>query len=202
MRNNPATPLGQTTGPNVPLPGTQLEYGYRTAAGMGVTPGRLNMAAIVGTGLSGIVHLTFFRACKTMPANRFDMANTVAAGATPTLIKGALFAVDPLYNLTQIAVSANDTTLLNGTNAKYGKVFSTPVNLNYNSLYAFGFIWISAAAVPSILGYVAINGVTQHQYSSDPRVCATMIGAQTDMPVAITVAQLNAANQFLWAELS
>jgi hypothetical protein len=182
--------------------GAQSEFGYKTTAGMGTIASRLGHGSVATTGMSGTVALNFFRACRTQAATRWDMATcTTPFGATPTLIRGGLYAVDSALNLSQIAASANDTTLGTVANTKFGKAFSTPAEVYFGLWYAYAFLWISAAAAPTLLGPSGAAGSTHVAMDTDPRVCGVFAG-QSDLPAAITAAQVAASNTLFWAELS
>lgn len=182
--------------------GAQCEYGYRTNVGMGTVSERLGWGSVALTGQSGIVFFNFFRAPRSQPVTRWDMACAAAAAATPTLVRGGLYSVDASYNLTQLAASPNDTTLFNTANAKTGKAFSTAYPATFGTWYAFAFLLTSATTMPTVLGMPSAGGVTHFAQDTDPRTTAVMIGAQTDLPATVTPGQLNATNLCLWAELS
>jgi hypothetical protein len=182
--------------------GTQNEYGYRTTGGMGALGSRTGMGSVAATGMSGTVALTFFRACRTQVLSRWDMATcSTPFGATPTLIRGGLYTLDSLSNLTLAASSANDTTLGTVANTKFGKAFSTALEVYFGLWYAYAFLWVSAAAAPTLLGPASAAGSTHVALDTDPRVNGVFAG-QSDLPAAITVAQVAAANTMFWAELS
>jgi hypothetical protein len=182
--------------------GAQNEYAYRTTIGMGALSIRTGIGSVATTGLSGSVLLTFFRACRTQQLNRWDMAtaSTVFA-ATPTLIRGGLYAVDSANNLSLAASSPNDTTLGTVANTKFGKAFTTPLEVYFGLWYAYAFLFVTAATAPTLLGPASAAGSTHVALDSDPRVNGTFAG-QTDLPAAITSAQVAASNIMLWAELS
>lgn len=189
------------TGPAGPHDGTQNEYGYNTTAGCGILGQRYGLAAVATTSLSGAVNLMYFKAPSSKTVSRWDMANTVAAGATPTLIRGGLYSVDGSGNLTLVASSPNDTTLLAGTNAKFGKAFSAPIAMTAGQQYAFGFLFITAAAVPTMLGFAGATGVTHWPYDGPPKLTGTVTG-QSDLPASISSGSAAAANLCFWGELS
>lgn len=188
--------------PRTPHAYGAVEYGYRTKAGMGTVPTRVGWGSLALTSQSGTVWINFFRAPRTQALTRWDVAVATAAGATPSLIRGGLYLVDDNDNLTQLAASVNDTSLLSTAGVKGGKAFTTSPVAYFGLRYAFAWLWISAASAPTVLGQVNAGGVTHFAMDSDPRVTAVMIGAQTDLPASITAAQLNSTNLITWSELS
>lgn len=186
----------------LPVPyGDQEEYGYRTTAGMGVISSRTSLGS---TGLlaSGTLYLSFFRACKPATLSRWDAATTTQGfAATPTLIRGGLYIVDSLGNLTLAAASANDTTIGTAGSTKFGKVFTAPVAVEFGRLYAWGFLVVSGATMATLLGPTVAFGSQNVAMLSDPRVNG-ILSAQADLPASIAFASVAASNQLLWAELS
>lgn len=181
--------------------GIQNEYGYLTTAGCGVIATRIGLQGVSATGLSGSLILMYFKAPKTFTSSSWKMANGTAAGATPTLIRGGLYTVDLSGNLTLVASSANDTTLLNGTNVAYTKSFSTPYGLTQGLQYAFGFLFISAATAPTILMPALANAVTHFAYDTAPRVSG-VVSSQSDLPSSVSAGSVSSLNVIMWAELS
>lgn len=182
--------------------GTQNEYGYRTTAGMGTLGARTGLGTLAATGLSGTLSLNFFRACRTQQINRWDMATvSTAFGATPTLVRGGLFTVDSAGNLTLAAASPNDTSLGVVANTKFGKAFTTPAEVYFGLIYAFGFLFVTGAAVPGLLGVLGAAGSSHVSMDSDPRVNG-VVAAQADLPASLTAGQIAASNTMFWSELS
>lgn len=187
------------TGPAGPHDGTQNDYGYNTAAGMGVVAARTGWSAVASPSLVGTLWFAFFTAGLAKTASRWDMANGVAAGAL-TLCRGGLYTVDGSNNLTLSAASPNDTTLLAGTNAKFGKAFSVPLALTAGQRYAFGFLFTGTVGSLTML-QLSPGAISHFSYDSAPRVSGSL-GGQADLPATVTAGSIVASNILLWGELS
>lgn len=186
---------------NLAVPhGAQEEFAYRTTAGMGTVCSRT--AQVLAAGLStGLLQLSYFRAPRSQVISRWDMCTaTTPFGATPTLIRGGLYAVDDTDNLVLIGASANDTTLGTVANTKFGKVLATPSEVHFGQRYAFGLLFVSAAAPPSLLG-ASLTASTNVALLSSPRVNGTVSG-QADLPATIAAGSVSASNALFWGELS
>lgn len=181
--------------------GADNEYGYRTTAGMGAIAARTCLGS-TGVLASGTLYLSFFRACKAATLSRWDAATTTQGfAATPTLIRGGLYTVDSLGNLTLAAASASDTTIGTAGSTKFGKVFATPLAVEFARWYAFGFLAVSGTTMATLLGPNVAFGSHNISMLSDPRVNGVVSG-QSDLPASITAGSVAASNQLLWAELS
>lgn len=187
----------------LPIPqGAQEEFGYRTTAGMGTVCSRTGFGQLAATGLSGIIQLSYFRAPRSQAITRWDMAVTAAAfGATPTLIRGGLYIVDDTDNLVLIGASANNTGIGTALNSKFGAALATPSEVHFGQRYAYGFLFVTAATAPTLLGVLGAAGSSNVSMLSSPRVNGWVTG-QADLPVTIAAASVAASNLLFWSELS
>lgn len=181
--------------------GDQNEFGYRTTAGMGAVAVRTGLGT-VGALASGTLYLSFFRACKPATLSRWDAAMTTTAFVTPSLVRGALYAVDSLGNLTLAASSPSDTTLGTTGNVKFGKAFTAPVAVEFARWYAWGFLVVTPAGnVGTMLGSTVLVATQNVAMLSDPRMNGIVSG-QADLPASVAFGSIAASNQLIWAELS
>lgn len=142
--------------------------------------------------VSGTVYLSYKRATKTITASNVTVVTTsTAAAATPTLVRIGIYSVnESTGDLTLVASTANDTTLLAAASTGYTKALSSSVSLTSGTLYAFGLLIVSAATMPTMSG----NSMrSSEMFLSTARLSATRTG-QTDLPSSISNANLVATN--------
>jgi hypothetical protein len=181
--------------------GAQAEFGYKITGGMGIVPTRHGHGTVTLTGTSGWMHLHYFRAPRTQLLSRWDLATVSQAyAATPTLIRGGLYTIDSLGNLTQAAASPNDTTLGAVGNTKFGKAFSTPLEVYFGLWYVFGFLAVTATTPANLLG-PALAGASNIAMNSDPRANGVVTGL-SDLPASVAFGSVAASNIALWGELT
>jgi hypothetical protein len=153
--------------------------GQQMASGETVLP-RFNIVS--GAPLtSQLLALSFWTAVKTETVNTI-ITNTgsTAAGATPTYCAMGVYSVDASGNLTLIGQCANDTTLFASTFTNYSRPVTAPFQKIQGQRYAFGLLVVSAAAMPSILGY---NGSTV-MAATPPRITGQQAG-QSVLPASV-----------------
>lgn len=150
---------------------------------------------------SGTLRLTYFTSRKTETVTQAKVytANT-AAGATPTLIRIGLYTEAGNGDLTLVASTPNDTSLLSGANAEYAKSFSASYGLVLGSRYAIGLIVVTAAAAPTVVGNTFGGIVNGAMPNRAPRLVSVFTG-QTDLPSSITNANQAATFNRLYAEI-
>lgn len=145
---------------------------------------------------SGAVSLSFFNAKKTETINTLTVSTgSVAAAATPTVIRFGVYNVDSNDNCTDLAANtANDLALLVATQTAYSKALAAPWNKVAGRRYAFAQIVVSAAATPIMCGSTIIsNNLTQAFAMQTPRRFARLNG-QSDLPASITAASMTQAS--------
>jgi hypothetical protein len=131
---------------------------------------------------------------------RVNVGGTAAASAT--LIRYGLYTADASNNLTLVARTASDTTLMGTTNATSSKAldatggYVTSYPLLRGARYAFAVLQV--AGTQAILRAAALNaGMTV----LDPRLCAVQTG-QSDLPTSVTSGSLGSTAGVVWGDLS
>jgi hypothetical protein len=127
------------------------------AAGFDVFPLHHATSATARTLTSGSLFATYF----TSPSSRtvtsgVTVASGTAAGATPTLVRFGLYAVDGSGNLTSLlAATVNDTALLAGANTVYTKAWASSYTLDRATRYAVAALVVTAQTAPTLCGVAA-----------------------------------------------
>jgi hypothetical protein len=124
------------------------------------------------------------------------IGGTTAAGATPTLCRMGIYSVAANGNLTLIASTPNDTTLFATAGARYTRSLSTPFMKQSGQRYAVGLLIVTAAALPTIVGYAGSSA----ELAESPRIVSYLAG-QGDLAATITDATLSQFNAPLYAAL-
>jgi hypothetical protein len=135
---------------------------------------------------SGTARFSYFTARKTEAITQLRViSGDTAAGATPTLCKLGVYLVNADATLTQLAVTANDTTLWAATNTAYTRTLLTTVNKVAGVRYAVGFLVVTTATAPNAMG--SENTPQTAEMTIAPRMCSLLTG-QTDLQASITPA--------------
>jgi hypothetical protein len=144
--------------------------------------------AVAGVGMtSQALRLTYFTAPRSKTITKLGMVTTsTAAAATPTLIRLGLYTVAGNGDLTLVASTANDTTLLSATNTRYDKALSASYALVAGQRYALGALVVTSATVPNLMG---VNLAVGTEAFLDPRMSAVVF-SQADLPASISNATL------------
>lgn len=150
---------------------------------------------------SQALRLTNFDCPRDMLVSTVNVAtDATAAGATPTLIRYGIYSVDPLQNITLIAATPNDTSMLAATTTGYPKALSTPVQLAAGQRYAMAFLIVTGAAAPSLRAPDPINiSVQDSAVSSWP---GAQLASQTDLPASVAVGSLSATGTCIYFYLT
>ncbi len=153
----------------------------------------------VSYGSSGNMLLTYRKATKTETITKLSMACGTAAGATPTLIKYAIYSVNETNgNLTLVASTASDTTVFSASNTGYELTLTTPWSKVAGTTYAYALLVISAQTLPTIVGYNhASSGAVNNILALSPRMTGVVPG-QTDVPASILGGNVSVSNRALW----
>lgn len=168
-------------------PATQPDaFNYTTGLGT-----HLDLDTVVGTvGLvSGRVQWSYFTASKTATVSnaRTFTTSAGAAGATPTLCRVGLYAVNAsTTDLTLVASTTNDTAMWAANGSTYSKTLSASVTLTAGVRYAVGVLVVTAATAPSLWGSSSLN-TAPNQHAVAPRRQA-QLSSQTDLPSSATEA--------------
>lgn len=140
---------------------------------------------------SGGVQLQYFTADKTETINTLTAyTGTVAAGATPTLVRYGVYSVAANGDLTLVASTPNDTTLLAATNTAYPKALSASLAKVAGTRYATAIIVVTAAALPTFHGQQLTATTVMNTLLRDSPPLVGRLTGQTDLPASITAASL------------
>lgn len=136
---------------------------------------------------SGSLRLSFFVAGRTEQVSQIKVrTGSTGAAATPTIVRLAVFQVDDATgDLTLVASTPNDLTLLVATDTAYTKALSAPFTKYKGTRYAVGVLVVTAFATPTVVG---TNSVPASEAFMAPHMCA--YSAQADIPSTITDASL------------
>lgn len=159
---------------------------------------------------SGAVHLSYFRARKTVTITKLaTLIGSVAAAATPTVARMGLYSVATNGDLTAVCETDNIATAgctevtsswVTNTNVRFGAnafaEYAAPLSgahlglptsftVHAGSMYAWAPIVVSAAAVPSFYG----NNTGSPAWARSPRISGLITG-QADIPATITAASV------------
>lgn len=146
-------------------------------------------ASTTTTTTSTYLRLGYFTApTATTVANALIATGTTAAGATPTVVRIGLYTVAANGDLTLVASTPNDTTLLAATNTLYTKALSSSYLLMAGQRYALGWLIVTAAATPTVLGTFPASSSSALAALS-PRLCGLVTG-QTDLPASVLAASV------------
>jgi hypothetical protein len=175
----PLYPLATVTGLEDPTGGG--EYILSRSAG-----NLTNIAA----GSSQSMVIIYFTARRTETITQIRVTTgATAAAATPTLCRFGVWTAGTDGALTtQVAATANDTTLFAAAATSYPKSFSSSFVKSAGTRYGVGILIVTGAAMPTFVGLQATNGVDT---LLAPVIAATRTG-QADLPASVTAGQLTA----------
>jgi hypothetical protein len=164
------------------------------------TMDRLNVVASNGAFASQSLRLTYFTARKTESLSQIRVwTGGTAAGATPTLIRFGLYSVATNGDITLVASTPNDTTLLATINTAYTKAFSAAYTVATGLRYAVGILVVSAAAMPSFMTASIFTNFAA-ELAQAPRRTAT-ISAQADLPASVASGSLSNSSPAIYLAL-
>lgn len=147
---------------------------------------------------TGSLRLAYFTARKSETITQLKVATGgTAAGATPTLIRMGLYSVDASGNLTLVASTPNDTTLLANTTTTYPKALSASYAVVRGLRYAFGLLVVTGATAPSVLASLVLNATIA---SASPRRVGNVAG-QSDLPASISAGSVASTVNVIYGEL-
>lgn len=171
--------------PTVPVDPSALTVGEATM------PRSQISATNVALPAASSVRLTYFTARKSRACTQLRvLTGTTAAGATPTLCKLGLYSVAADGALTRVAATASDTTLFAAASTTYTRATTAPFAVTAAQRYAFGIIMVTAAALPTFLGYSS-SAAAAAEFAVDPRISGAL-NTQTDLPATATAASVAA----------
>lgn len=152
---------------------------------------------------SGGVYLTFFRAPKSETVANIKMVSgTTAAGATPTLVKYALFSVAANGDITRIGITASDTGIFAAASTAYTRALLAGAAVVAGSIYASAMLCVTAAAAPSVISTPGVSAGSSGALGLiSPKLCGIVL-AQADIAASYTNAQITQATPRYYAELT
>jgi len=137
---------------------------------------------------TGSLRFTYFTARRAEPATQVRVwTGTTAAAATPTLVRFGLYMVEPNQDLTLVASTANDTTLLAAPSTSYTKALQASYTFQPGVRYAFGPLVVSGTTMPNYPGLsLSVNAAEQ---AVAPRLTGALSG-QTDLPATVAAGSI------------
>lgn len=157
------------------------------AVGEESIPRHLAFSGATGT-TSGTMRLGFFTARKSETINNLTVTSgSVAAGATPTLVRLGVYEIATNGDGTLVAAIANDTALLAAMGIRYSRATLAPWAKIAGRRYAAGFLIVTGAATPQLAGWT--TGAGYAWLGTAPRLTGQLAG-QVDLPASFTDAAL------------
>jgi hypothetical protein len=157
---------------------------------------RTEATAATLTMSTGTLRLAYFVARRTATVTGIRVSSgTTAAGATPTLARFGLYAVDASGNLTLLSAITSDTAVFAGVSTSYTRTLAAAQTVQAGQQYAIGVLVVTAAAAPTVTGVNVAPGSEPQQAP----VLANNLSAQSDLPSSITVGSLSATASVMYA---
>lgn len=141
---------------------------------------------------SGQLQMTYFTAARSFTSTRLTTySGNTAAAATPTLVRMGLYTIAASGAGTQVAATANDTTLFAATDTAYTRNWTASVAITQGQRYALGFMVVTAVAAPTLSGAETFNGTGAGGVLNGvaPRLSGAVVGL-TDLPATFTAASV------------
>lgn len=149
---------------------------------------------------SQTLRLTYFTARKTESiGNVRIISGSTAAGATPSLIRVGIYTVDGSGNLTLVASTANDTSLLASGTTEYPKALQASFTKTRGQRYAVGVLVVTAATAPTLTG--GGNLIPSAAAGRAPRLGGSVTG-QSDLPSSVSAGSINDNAHQAYVELT
>ncbi len=136
------------------------------------------------------LRLVYVVARKTEIKTKVRTTTIGAAGATPSLVRFGVWSINAAGDGTLIASTANDTALFAGAGTAYEKTFSAPYTTQAGLTYAWGWLIVSAAAMPTFPG---VNPTPAPELLIAPRLTG-LIAGQADLPASFANASVTASS--------
>ncbi len=143
------------------------------------------------TPTTGTLALFYFTAAKTETINTITVySGNTAAAATPTLIRMGIYSVAGNGDLTLIASTPNDTTLLAATVTAYPKALSASFSKVAGTRYCTAFLQVTSTTAATLHGLQMAGTTATTAFSRvSPPICGRLV-AQTDLPSSISAGSL------------
>lgn len=155
-------------------------------------PRQLATSSVI-TMTSQLLRLSYFTAQKTETITTLRVTTGgTGAGATPTLVRLGVYSVDPSTgDLTLIASTANDTTLLATPAGSNSKALSASWAKVAGLRYAVGLLVVTGATAPTIAANASALASTE--IASAPKL-ACAVASQADLPASLASASQTASS--------
>lgn len=139
---------------------------------------------------SGQARFTQFVAPRNVTVNSIEYECATTAAATVTTIKYGIYSVASNGDITLLAATANDTSLLSVVNTSYPKALASPVTLTAGETYMSA-ILVVATTMPVVWALASQNAAV-FGGSGLYRLAANKVG-ETDLQPSYANAQLTAS---------
>ena len=140
---------------------------------------------------SGVLPLTYFTAEQALTVNNIFTRVGAASGASPTLCRFGLYTVASNGDLALVASTANDATLFNA-GGSITKALSAGYNMVAGQRYAGGWLFVTSAAMPTIIGANIVMTVGS-ELALAPRLTG-QVTSLTDLPSSVANASVANCN--------
>jgi hypothetical protein len=148
------------------------------------------------------LQLSYFTAALTETCTRIAVnTGSTAAGARPTLVRFGLYSVAANGDLTLVAATTNDTTLLAAANTRYAKATSAAFVKIQGQRYATAVLVVSAAIMPSIFANGPMGGTGLSMLRTGKGRRQARVASQTDLPLKISNASITIDGNALYVEV-
>lgn len=146
---------------------------------------------------SGRIALTYFTSPQSRTVTQVRMGSGgTAAGATPTLVRMGLYAVDEATgDMELVASTANDPSVFSSGNTWYTKDLEDSYRIVKGQRYASAVIVVTNAATPTYIGAVITNSVED---AEEPRITGARTG-QTDLLATIDGEDVSALASMIYS---
>lgn len=149
---------------------------------------------------SGALQLTYFVAQTSETINQIVAYSSATAAATVTLVRFAVYSVAANGDLTLVASTVNDPTLLTVTHTRYAKATTAPWAKVAGQRYAAGILSVSTTS-PTTYSITSLGaGVVDTIFSQQPRISGSVSG-QTDLPASVAAASVAGSRRIPYIEM-
>lgn len=156
--------------------------------GEGCFPRDKVVANTVPTGNQSL-RLSYFTARKSETITQVRiLSGGTAAGATPTLVRVGLYTVAANGDITLVASTANDTTLLASGSTSYTKALQASYAKVAGQRYAVGILVVTGATAPTVCG--GPNFINATESGLAPKL-GGLVGSQADLPSSVVAASVS-----------
>jgi hypothetical protein len=189
-----------TTGWGLVVSSTVPNYGspYATAGEASCDRQKLRSSTTALT--SGAIELAYFVATKSETINSLTLYSTGTAASGLTLARYCVYSVASNGDLSLVASTTTDTTLLTTTNTAYPKALAAPWAKVAGQPYAVGVLLVGTT-MPTMVSFDANpTGIFDTIYAREPRLSGRL-ASQTDLQAGITAASLTASRRAPFVEM-